>query len=101
VPQPRLPFQTGLSPAVMPLANSPSVTQIIDDGVSLFASNNLGQTAPFWTAKLANTTAWMQMPDKICVGSVCRGSNELAYDSVHHVVYSANWGSGLWRLVTR
>jgi hypothetical protein len=101
VPEPRLPYQTGLSPAVMPLANSPSVTQIIDDGVSLYASNNLGQNAPFFTATLANTTAWTQMPDKICVNTVCRGSNELAYDAVHHVIYSANWGSGLWRLVTR
>jgi photosystem II stability/assembly factor-like uncharacterized protein len=101
VPQPRLPYQTGLSPAVMPLTGSPQVTQIIDDGVSLFASNNLGQNAPFWTAPLANTTAWTQMPDMICANGTCRGSNELGYDSVNHIVYSANWGAGLWRLVTR
>jgi hypothetical protein len=101
VPQPRLPYQTGLSPAVMPLVGSPQVTQIIDDGVTLYGSNNLGQNAPFWKAPLATPTAWTQMPDSICTGTVCRGSNELAYDAVHHVVYSANWGAGLWRLVTR
>jgi hypothetical protein len=101
VPTPRLPFQTGLAPAVMALANSPQVTQIIDDGVSLFGSNNLAQGASFFTAKLADPTAWTQMPDEICVGAVCRGSNELAYDSAHHIVYSASWGAGLWRLVTR
>jgi hypothetical protein len=41
------------------------------------------------------------MPDSICAGDTCRGSNEMAYDSLNHIVYSANWGSGLWRLVTR
>jgi hypothetical protein len=57
---------------------------------------------------LSSPTAWRQMPDSICgppLGSfdneACRGSNEMAYDSVHHVVYSANWHAGLWRLVTR
>jgi len=101
VPLPRLPFTTGLSPAVMPLGNSPQVTQIIDDGVSLYGSNNLGPGAPFFTAKLTDTTTWTQMPDEICAGAVCRGSNEMAYDAVHHIVYSANWAAGLWRLVTR
>jgi hypothetical protein len=101
VASPRLPFQTGLSPAVQPLANSPHVTQIVDDGISLFASDSFAQAAPFYTAQLSDTTTWTQMPDKICSGDVCRGSNEMAYDVAHHVVYSANWGAGLWRLVTR
>jgi hypothetical protein len=101
VPMPRLPFTTGLSPAVMPLANSPQVTQIVDDGVSLFGSNNLTRGASFFTAKLSDPTAWTQMPDTICAGAACRGSNEMAYDAVHHIVYSANWAAGLWRLVTR
>ncbi len=101
VPQPRLPFQTGLSPAVTALAGSPQAVAIIDDGVSLFASTSSTQSPPFWTAPLSDTTAWTQMPDSICVGSLCRGSNELAYDADHHIVYSASWGAGLWRLVTR
>jgi len=29
------------------------------------------------------------------------GANQLAYDAGHHIVYAANWGNGLWRLVTR
>ena len=101
VPQPRLPFQTGLSPAVTALAGSPQAVAIIDDGVSLFASTSSTQSQPFWTAPLSDATAWTQMPDAICVGSLCRGSNELAYDADHHIVYSASWGAGLWRLVTR
>ena len=41
------------------------------------------------------------MPDMICNGSVCRGANEMAVDYVTHVIYAANWGSGLWRIKTR
>jgi hypothetical protein len=99
VPQPRLPYQTGLAPAVMPLTNSPQGTAIVDDGVNVYTST--ATSPPFWKAPLSNTTSWTQMPDTICNGSVCRGSSEMAYDATHHVIYSANWGSGLWRLVTR
>jgi hypothetical protein len=99
VPQPRLPFQTGLSPAVTPIMNAPQGTQIIDDGVNLYASTSTNP--PFWKAPLSNTTAWTHMTDAICMNNVCRGSNEVAYDAVHHVIYAANWGAGLWRLVTR
>ncbi len=104
------PFAIGSGkPSVMMLAHSPGVSVITDDGVSLFASQTGGATAQaFWTAPLSNPTAWQQMPDSICgptLGSfdneACRGSNEMAYDSVHHVIYSANWHAGLWRLVTR
>jgi hypothetical protein len=102
VPMPRLPYETGLSPAVTALAGSPQVTQIIDDGVSLFASNNLQYGTPiFYTAALASPTVWTPMPDSICANGACRGSNEMAYDGAHHIVYSANWGAGLWRLITR
>jgi hypothetical protein len=105
VPQPRLLYQTGLSPAVMPLANSPSVTVFVDEGVSLYASNspsgNTATSSAFWTAPLSSTTEWTQMPDSTCVGTICRPSNEMAYDPINHIVYGANWGSGLFRLVTR
>jgi hypothetical protein len=99
VPQPRLPFTTGLSPAVMPLTNAPQGTQIIDDGVDVYAST--GQGMPFWKAPLVDTTSWTQMPDMICMRGVCRGANQMAYDPTHHIIYAANWGAGLWRLVTR
>lgn len=101
VPMPRLPFDSGLSPAVTALQGAPTVTQIIDDGVNLFASNCYPQGSSFYRSTLANPTVWTQMPDSICANGVCRGSNEMAYDSAHHVAYSANWAAGLWRLVTR
>jgi len=100
-PMPRLPYLSGLTPAVQEIVGSPQVTQIIDDGVSLYGISNLGNGASFWKAPLGAKSPWVEMPDKICAGTVCRGSNELAYDPVNHIVYSANWGSGLWRLVTR
>jgi hypothetical protein len=97
VPMPRLPYQSGLSPAVIELMGSPSASYVVDDGVSLYSSSG----PSFSTAPLSNTTSWTTMPDQICMGSVCRGTNEMDYDPVNHIVYSANLGSGLWRLVTR
>jgi hypothetical protein len=41
------------------------------------------------------------MPDEICGPLNCRGANQMAFDANHHVIYSANWGAGLWRLVTQ
>jgi hypothetical protein len=51
----------------------------------------------FWSSVvgLTDTTKWTNM---IHTG---RGAKQLAYDSAHHIVYAANWGNGLWRLVTR
>jgi hypothetical protein len=105
VPMPRLPYQTGLMPAVMPLANAPSITTFADDGVNIYGSNSpsaSGESASaFWVTPRSDLTAWKQMPDSICKDSICRPSNEMAYDSVNHIVYSANWGAGLWRLVAK
>jgi hypothetical protein len=30
-----------------------------------------------------------------------KGANQLAYDAAQHLIYSASWGAGLWRLHTR
>jgi len=96
---------TGQKPTA--LANSPSTTVMIDDGVTLFASLTSSTSMhPFWTAPLAAPTTWTQTTDTICGHGMvpsgnCRGSNQLAYDSAHHIIYSANWGAGLWRMVTR
>jgi hypothetical protein len=79
------------------IPNSPRASVIIDDGVRLFASYAWGGPQPNWTAPLSNPSAWTPMTSP----SMSRGGNELAYDAVHHIVYSANWGAGLWRVVTR
>jgi hypothetical protein len=82
------------------LPTSPGSTSIItDDGTYLYASyawDNSG--TPFARAPLADPKAWETMKSD---PPVARGSNQFAVDSEHHVVYSANWGAGLWRLVTQ
>jgi hypothetical protein len=104
------PFAIGKgTPSLSVLPQSPGVTFIVDDGVNLFASPGYGSSAQeFFTAPVSAPSSWKQMPDSICgptigsyTGQNCRGANEMAYDGIHHVVYSANWHSGLWRLVTR
>jgi hypothetical protein len=79
------------------IPGSPRTSVIINDGVRLFASNAWGGPQPNWTAPLNNPSAWKQMPSP----TMSRGGNELAYDATHHIVYSANWAAGLWRVVTR
>ena len=74
---------------------SPRTTVILDDGVSLYASISWADANPEYTAKLSAPTTWTQMKH------TGRGANQLAYDKTHHIVYAANWGNGLWRLVTR
>jgi hypothetical protein len=71
---------------------------IIDDGVNLYESwlyDYGGQ--PCYRAPLSAGTPWTQMP---AVGQG-RGAGTFSYDAGSHVLYSANWGAGLWRLVTR
>jgi hypothetical protein len=77
------------------IPNSPQATNVIDDGVTLIAAEVNGP--PFFSADLSAATAWTHMSSP---GVTC-GSNQMAYDAAHHIVYSANFQSGLWRLVTR
>jgi len=80
------------------IAGSPHTSVIINDGKQLIASNGGTDPHPMWTADLTDVTKWTQMKDTPDMG---RGANQLAYDSVHHIVYSASWAAGLWRMVTR
>jgi hypothetical protein len=77
------------------IAGSPRSTVVIDDGTNLFCSLSWAQDNPVFTAKVAAPATWTQMMQS------GRGANQLAYDSAHHLVYAANWGNGLWRLVTQ
>jgi hypothetical protein len=77
------------------LDKSPQSTNLVDDGVSLFAAEVNGP--PFFTARLDTTGTWTHMSSP----TVSSGSNEMAYDAAHHLVYSANFGNGLLRLLTR
>jgi hypothetical protein len=87
------------------LANSPSASSLIDDGVNLYATFAWdgtgayanGNSQVFYQAPLNQLSNWTPTPSPPLV----RGGYEFAYDSAHHVVYSANFVGGLWRLVTQ
>ena len=91
---------TALAPSQWKLlAGSParSVT-MIDDGVSLYASDlsdNSGKS--YYVAPVDTGTPWQQMAP----GGGARGAGTFSYDPGHHLVYSANWGAGLWRVTSR
>jgi hypothetical protein len=94
------PFELRTSHKLTALPNSPTVTALVTDGKSLYVGSSREGPHQLWTAPLSDTSNWTQTADSICKGDVCRGPNEMAYDPMHHVVYAANWASGLWRLVT-
>jgi photosystem II stability/assembly factor-like uncharacterized protein len=77
------------------IPNSPQSTNVIDDGVELIAAQVSGP--PFFSASISMPATWTHMPTP----AVQDGSNEMAYDPAHHVVYSANFENGLLRLVTQ
>lgn len=94
------PFELAAGKPLTMLPNSPTVTALVTDGKTLYVGSSRDGEHQLWTASLGDTSKWTQTTDRICKGEVCRGPNEMAYDPVHHVVYAANWASGLWRLVT-
>lgn len=80
------------------IPNSPNTSVLIDDGTNLIATYSADSSGqPFYSAPLSDLGTWTHMQSV----SIVRGSNMFAFDSNHHVVYSANWGAGLWRLVTQ
>jgi hypothetical protein len=80
------------------IPNSFNSSLLTDDGVNListFAWNYGGK--PFDTAPLNNLSSWSH----VNTPSIGRGANMFAHDASHHIIYSANWGAGLWRVVTQ
>ena len=90
---PILPVPLGKSWSLIP--GSPQSTNIIDDGINLIAAEMNGP--PFFSAKVSAPKTWTHMASP----GVASGSNEMAYDAAHHIVYSANFQNGLLRLVTQ
>jgi len=77
------------------IPNSPSSANVASDGVNLYASGDYTDQ-PYSTATLAAPTVWSPMrTDK-----VGRRADRFSYDADHHVMYSANLGGGVWRLLT-
>jgi hypothetical protein len=79
------------------IPSSPAAYDIFDDGVRLYASRDDSTGQPYRTAPLGNPAVWTKMASP----NISRGSKMSAYDPAHHVMYTANNGAGIWRLVTR
>jgi hypothetical protein len=50
----------------------------------------------YWAASASNPNAWTSMTG---VPTLASDGCWTAYDPVHHILYSANYWDGLWRLV--
>jgi hypothetical protein len=87
-----------LGSAFEKIEGSAKVTVMISDGTNLYggyAWNYDGN--PMYSAPLSNLATWTQNTTAPSMG---RGPYQMAYDPVHHVIYSASIGAGLWRMVT-
>ena len=81
------------------IEGSPVGFPIIGDGTRLFTGRRFlnGQTTqPYYTAPANLDTKWTAFSSP----NMKDGPVEMRYDPDHHLLYSANMGSGLWRLVT-
>jgi hypothetical protein len=73
------------------------------DGTTLWASNaypyGIGQHPaafePYYTAKVSDPQTWT----KFTSPQMTSGGGHMAYDPDHHLLYSANYWEGLWRVV--
>jgi hypothetical protein len=81
------------------IANSPKSFAIIGDGKRLFASlrQDSDKQQPFFTSDETDGTTWTTFPTP----KMANGGVYFAYDTDHHVLYSANPQTGLFRMVTQ
>lgn len=81
-----------------PIPNSGfNVLPIIGDGKTMFLGSRGTQLPFFWTSPETDGNTWtvLNVPAAMTAGPVLT-----AYDSGHHLLYSANSTGGLWRMVT-
>jgi hypothetical protein len=87
-----------LGSAFTSIPGSPSMTTMISDGTKIYGGNawNTGGN-PMYSAPLDDFTTFTQ---NMTAPSMTRGPYQFAYDPVHHLIYAACIGAGLWRMVT-
>jgi photosystem II stability/assembly factor-like uncharacterized protein len=81
------------------IANSPAGFGIIGDGKRLFTSLRTAGTnqQPYFTSAESDGMTWVPYTSP----NMAAGAVYLRYDADHHLLYSANTSSGLWRVVTQ
>jgi hypothetical protein len=79
--------------------NAPRVFAVTGDGKRLFSGARYldASQQPFYTSSENDGTKWTSIRSP----NIADGSVRLAVDADHHLLYSANTKSGLWRMVTQ
>src|SRR5258708_1800069 len=77
------------------------------DGINLYTwpsfptGANNGDGSSYTLPEDGSRPAWQLLnSQKTCSNSFCNGPASMAYDPVNHLLYSANWLAGVWRLQT-
>ena len=81
------------------LDNSAQASDYIDDGTTLYSAAGVFPMPPtqlYSSAPLSALNTWTPM-----TSTAMSRTGEPSYDIGHHIIYSANWSSGLWRLITQ
>jgi hypothetical protein len=78
------------------VAGSPQATVLLPTESHLILS---GRDSSFWIASQSDPTTWTAFTTPAAWNGYGAGVF-LAYDPAHKVLYSSNWGLGLWQIVT-
>jgi photosystem II stability/assembly factor-like uncharacterized protein len=82
---------------------------ILSDGTTLFTApsfpllgDNGSAHGPWYARPLAGTSNWAPYSTQTPCdpAGYCNGPVQGAYDPLNHILYSANWNGGLWKLQT-
>jgi hypothetical protein len=76
--------------------NSPQATVLLPTSTNLVTS---GRGDSFSVATQTDPTHWTALPLPASWGTNGSYGVFLAYDPAHHLLYSSNWGGGLWQTV--
>ncbi len=90
----------GVTWALVP-SSGDTMLGITGNGTTMFASRGFPWDPsttlyePFWTSPEGDGQHWTRM-----TSPMLSNGGSLAYDKVHHLLYSTNLGAGVWRVVT-
>jgi hypothetical protein len=82
-----------------PIPNTNSLWGMIGDGKRLFGAerDSTSDRQPYFTSPESDGLTWTTFATPL----TAHGALYFAYDPDHHLLYSANTGAGLWRMVTQ
>ena len=82
------------------VSGAPNVFAVKGDGKRMFSSARNADSntqQPYFTSPETDGAKWTAFPSP----KMAHGAVRLTYDPDHHILYSANTTSGLWRMVTQ